>query len=381
MNTPPLQEIRFVSRLLQNRYRKKESKSFDHQLLYKSNFWEYCDKIFEPAENRVKPNFSEKDCYKYFKKTLSEKNRFGDYNTPLWMQKLNKPTIDFNLEAPTYREITKTIFKMKSSSSPSQLDQVSIIALKKCPFLRTYLLRIISASWNRGDFPTVWKRGITVLAYKKGSNEDSANFRPITLQPILSKVFISILRNRIYDFCYKNKIIESNLQKGFWDNISGCVEHTETLTHTINQARKKQRSLIITLLDLKNAFGEVSHELPISVLTYHHLPDHIVKLVTSLYTDYQVTVATDNFVTSPIIVHRGVLQGDSLCPLLFNLVINTLIATIKQDKRNCMGYVYDYALAPKHWMQFTDDAALVAALESDNSIYVTRLSSGQHRQV
>ena len=68
----------------------------------------------------------------------------------------------------------------------------------------------------------------------------------------------------------------------------------------------------------------------------------------SLYTDYQVTVATGNFVTSPIVVHRRVLQGDSLSPLLFNLVINTLIATIKQDKLNCMGYVYDYTLAPKH---------------------------------
>ena len=70
--------------------------------------------------------------------------------------------------------------------------------------------------------------------------------------------------------------------------------------------------------------------------------------------------------TSPIVVHRGVLQGDSLSPLLFNLVINILIATIKQDKLNCMRYVYDYALTPKHWMQFADDTPLVTGLESDN---------------
>ena len=36
----------------------------------------------------------------------------------------------------------------------------------------------------------------------------------------------------------------------------------------------------LNLLDLKNAFREVSHELLISVLRYHHLPDLIVKLVT-----------------------------------------------------------------------------------------------------
>ena len=109
------------------------------------------------------------------------------------MQKLDIPSIGFRLEAPTYKEIAKIIFKMKSSASPCPLDQVSIIVLKKCPYFRIYLWRIISASWSRGDFPTVWKRGITVLAYKKDSNKDPSNFRSITLQPVLSKVFTSIL--------------------------------------------------------------------------------------------------------------------------------------------------------------------------------------------
>ena len=70
--------------------------------------------------------------------------------------------------------------------------------------------------------------------------------------------------------------------------------------------------------------------------------------------------------TSPIVVHGGVLQGDSLSPLLFNLVVNTLIAAIKQVNLTVWGYVYDYALAPKHWMQFADDTALVTALEPHN---------------
>ena len=162
--------------------------------------------------------------------------------------------------------------------------------LKKCPYLRTYIWRIISASWTRGHLPTLWKRGITVLAYEKDSNKDPSNFRPVTLQTVLSKVFTSIIRNRMYDFCYKNKYIESDLQKGFWNDISGCIEHTETLTHIINHARKNQRSLIITLLDLKNAFGEVSHDLLLTVLKYHHFPDHIINLVKSLYTNYQLAI-------------------------------------------------------------------------------------------
>ena len=69
---------------------------------------------------------------------------------------------------------------------------------------------------------------------------------------------------------------------------------------------------------------------------------------------------------SLITVSRRFLQGDSLSPLLFNLVIKTFINTIKQVKINCMGYAYDGTLASKHWMQFADDTELVTSLESDN---------------
>ena len=55
--------------------------------------------------------------------------------------------------------------------------------------------------------------------------------------------------------------------------ISGTFEHTAQMVYIINQARTKQRSLMVTLLDLKNASGEVHHNLIHSVLGYHHIPD------------------------------------------------------------------------------------------------------------
>ena len=120
---------------LKSSYRKKESESFNHQSAYKSNFWKYCERVFDPNENRVKPNFNELDCYNYFQKNLSEKNRSAEYSTPSWMRKLDIPSIGFHLQAPTYKEITKIIFKMKSSASPCPLDRVSIIVLKNAPIL------------------------------------------------------------------------------------------------------------------------------------------------------------------------------------------------------------------------------------------------------
>ena len=103
------------------------------------------------------------------------------------------------------------------------------------------------------------------------------------------------------------------------------------MAHIINTARTKQRSIVITLLDLKNAFGEVHHNLIYEVLEYHDVPNHIKNLICSLYIDFQTSIITEQFST-PFTVGRCVLQGDCLSPLLFNMSFNTFIQHIKSEK-------------------------------------------------
>ena len=118
------------------------------------------------AERRVKPLLTENDCEKYFKNILSEKNRRKRFTYTSWMKTFKDPITNFNLEPPTYTEITKIISKMKSSTSPCPVDPVSVIAFKKCPILRSHLTKIIQSAWKIRTFPEAWKSGITVLAYK-----------------------------------------------------------------------------------------------------------------------------------------------------------------------------------------------------------------------
>ena len=105
----------------------------------------------------------------------------------------------------------------------------------------------------------------------------------------------------------------TNLQKGFSSKISGCVEYTELLSYIINHARLKQRQVIIT-------FGEIDHNVIMKVLEYHHFPEHIKSLVKAYYTNYKVSIGTDNFTTDSIVIEKGALQGDCL-----NLSCSTLL--------------------------------------------------------
>ena len=91
----------------------------------------------------------------------------------------------------------------------------------------------------------------------------------------------------MFTFLLANNLIEHKIQKGFTPHISGTFEHTAQMAYIINQARIRQRSLVVTLLDLKNAFGEVHHNLIQSVLRYHHIPYHIQIMIKSLYTNFK----------------------------------------------------------------------------------------------
>ena len=152
------------------------------------------------------------------------------------------------------------------------------------------------------------------------------------------------------------------------------MEHTSHLTYLINDARTKQRSLTITLFDLKNAFGEVNHNLIDSTLEFHHIPMEIRNMVKDMYTGFFTAVATESFVTEFIYVGKGVLQGDCLSPLLFNMVINTFIQRIKSDKFEQIGYKFIIFMSPRHWYQFADDAAVVSGLESENQTLLNEFS-------
>ena len=130
--------------------------------------------------------------------------------------------------------------------------------------------------------------------------------------------------------------------------------------------KNKQRGIVVTLVDLQNAFGEVNHNFLLSVLKFHHLPDEIIDLMNNLYSEYQISIVTNNFIAPPKTIGKGVLQGDGLSPLLFNLCFNTLMSTVNQGRVKCLEHTSNTPNFIKHWSQFADDTVIITALESDN---------------
>ena len=123
-------------------------------------------------------------------------------------------------------------------------------------------------------------------------------------------LLLLILRNKIGTFLQQNGYTESHIQKGFVEGMSGTIEHLSHLSYTMKEAKRKQRSLTVTLIDLRNAFGLVRHDLIMSTLRFHHVPPEIIDMIKHIYTGFHTAIATDSFTTDYIHVGKGVLQGD-----------------------------------------------------------------------
>ena len=119
--------------------------------------------------------------------------------------------------------------------------------------------------------------------------------------------------------------------------LSGTYEYAAQMAHS-SKANIKQRAVVITLLDLKIAFGEVHHNLIPEVLKYHLIHDQIQQLIKNLYSDFYASILSVCFHAPFIKVDRGVLQGDSLSPLTFNLCFNTFNRYIADQKFQQFGF-------------------------------------------
>ena len=140
--------------------------SVHHNRLVKRSLWSYAKKLIE-SKTRVLPSFDGKKCVQYFATMLRVVSPSKITTIPSWIPVLPPSRIQFDLQSPSYQQITLVIRKMKSSGSPCSLDRIPIICFKHCPYLRSYISVLIAQIWKSKAVSSEWKKAVTILIHKK----------------------------------------------------------------------------------------------------------------------------------------------------------------------------------------------------------------------
>ena len=191
-----------------------------------------------------------------------------------------------------------------------------------------------------------FRHGITVLIPKSSDSVEPKQFRPITMGPILCRLFHKILASRI-ESCY----VISERQKAFRKG-DGIADNTHILRCVLADRQERCQPFSLAFLDVSKAFDSVSHDSIFLAAATAGIPGPLVEYLRSLYCGSCTRLRVNGELSQEIRITRGVRQGDPLSPVLFNSVIDLALrymdsnigVTVGGQMLSCLAFADDLVI-------------------------------------
>jgi hypothetical protein len=147
------------------------------------------------------------------------------------------------------------------------------------------------------------------------------SYHPISLLPILSKVFEKLLFNRLIHIV-ENELMLPDHQFGFRHRHS-TIQQTYRIANKINEAIETKQICSAAFLNISQAFDKVWHTGLLYKLRLS-FPLNYFILLKSYLTNRHLRVKVDNEYSDLLPIHAGAPQGSVLGPLLHFLYTSDL---------------------------------------------------------
>ncbi|KAL5272934.1 hypothetical protein ACHWQZ_G000941 [Mnemiopsis leidyi] len=256
--------------------------------------------------------------YEHFKSLLNSSSCSPDLSSPFFNMHVSK-TLSISCDPFDLFQLEEVLDSLNSSKSHG-LDNIAPTVWKQKPFRRDLL-----SFWNEalvnGRVPDAWTTASIIPIPKKGDLSKPDNYRGISVAPEAAKIFNKLLLNRIYR--HVDPLLRPN-QNGFRRGRS-TLPQILALRRIIEEYRIGKKSAAIVFVDFFKAFDSIDRDALFHILSLYGIPAPIIKAVRLLYDAAKSKVQTSDSLTDFFETLIGVLQGDTLAPILFIIVLDYIL--------------------------------------------------------
>ncbi|XP_029655879.1 uncharacterized protein LOC115229710 [Octopus sinensis] len=285
----------------------------------------------------------------------------------MWKVRPRKGKVDFSLES-TRPLMTEScgVFDIRKKFDEAVLrlpdwkttgiDKVFNFFIKRCTSLHDCMFNIIEKCIASPDSIPSWLcTGVTYLIPKVLCPASPADYRPITCMPTLYKLMTKLVANEVRGFVEVNGILSEN-QLGTVRNCQGAKEQA-LINRCLSNAYGN--SLMSMWVDVKKAFDSVDHAYLIECLHKLCLPVWFISFVKAVMSMLSVHLKYNKHTIGEVKLERGILQGDSMSPLLFVLCLEPL-SRLLNGRHEQLSITHEGRLFNTNHLVFIDDIKLFA---------------------
>lgn len=312
----------------------------------------------ESAHNRNQTQVSGAKWIAHLEKLLGQNTEIDGTRDSIMKEKIAQQTHQTNLlDFPiTATEIEKAARNIKLKKSPG-IDGITNEMIKtSLPVLRPIIQQLFNQLIQYGTYPEQWKKGVNVPIFKNGDPHNTSNYRGVTLNNTMANFFCQVINNRITNFLENNSLLAKE-QAGFRKS-SRTQDQVFILKKLVNDTlRTTNGRLYGCFIDFAKAFDSIWHTGLLYKMQEIGIGGKLLQVVQEMYNNATVCSKTEVGLSREITVRKGVLQGNTLSPTLFNIFINDIVDSLK----DCDSPTVDEAgLVPVPCLMYADDIVILS---------------------
>ena len=178
-----------------------------------------------------------------------------------------------------------------------------------------------------------WLHSLVSAIHKKGPKEDPDNYRGIALMSCLGKLFLTVINNRLTEFCMARGLVSPS-ELGFVQGNRTSDPHIILNNLIRKYCHKRNKRIYGCFVDFSKAFDCVPRDILIKKLKDRGINGKVLEIIKTLYLEDTASIKIGNQFSKPFKTNRGVRQGCVLSPLLFILFLSDLQELLDRSKDN-----------------------------------------------